>query len=195
MTQDFEVVGGKLVGCAARFGRIAAGTDGRGRRLKPATIVYGAFRRTLLESRNVELCIGQHGGRVACDTESGSLFLEERRDGLYFTAWPLQILAGWQAWECVSSGRYRQVSFCGLPTKITAGKIDVVREYSLADIAIVRRGSQEKTFVKAISESELRRDRAAKVAVRREPAAAGSARWLVTDLGWQSYHPTKNFFF
>jgi phage head maturation protease len=105
--------------------------------------------------------------------------LEERADGLFFTAWPERCLAGWLLLRDVAAGRLREVSFSAHPAAHgQVGASRVVSRYDLVDITICEAGAQRNCFVKLTTARELAAERAAKVArAAAERAAAGRVAW------------------
>jgi phage head maturation protease len=174
-----DTIGDKLEGCACRFNQRAIPGRFMGQPGCETISARGAFRRTVLETEDIVLCVAEHGSRPAASTRNGTLILQERADELYFTAWPESCLAGWQLVRAVSSGAMRAVSFAAYPETISqVGDLRVVSRYSLHDVTICTAGAQRGCYVKLTTKAELAAARAAKVArAAAESAAAGRVSW------------------
>jgi HK97 family phage prohead protease len=148
----------KLTGLVVPFNKVIRGGTRGGAQL----FRRGAFAQSLREEMIIDLCVDHRGGRngeAICDS-TGGFFAEERRDGLYFQAWPDGSIFAQRALLAVIAGRVRHCSFaCHIEKSRTLADVEVVERASLSEVSLCSRPACSSTWCRAISPQQQQVER------------------------------------
>lgn len=147
--------GNQLQGIAAVYNVLHIGGFSDGTRWpRPRKILHGAFSRALAVNR-VGLVVEHDHKQTVCDSDWG-LFLTDKPDGLYFTAWPWSTVEGRRAELYVGGAVLRGASWGGHCEHNAGG--DII-EIDLEHVALVTEGFCPRTTARFVSAEQAKRER------------------------------------